>query len=169
MSESLYTTNDVKKVREKLLEEQDGKDLATGLEIPKGQAVLDHNHSTQYVRGVLHRQTNAVLGKIENLWTRYLGWWYNGTLPEFLRKLADYLERPDNQHYVHPGWIKRVSIDFGKLGAYAQTCVLKEMSVDANPKNATERRKLFQKTIVKNKLKYEFVKGLLDEDYYRGK
>ena len=67
----LYTTKDVQKVREKLYEEQEGVDPITGLIIPANQKVLDHCHDSQFVRAVLHRQTNAVLGKIENLETLY--------------------------------------------------------------------------------------------------
>ena len=92
----LYSSKDVAKVREKLYNEQGGKDALTGLPLDYKQAVTDHNHNTQYVRGVLHRQCNAVLGKIENLWTRYLSYWFEGTLSDFLRKAADYIERKDD-------------------------------------------------------------------------
>ena len=52
----LYSPKDVAKVREKLYNEQGGKDALTGLPLDYKQAVTDHNHNTQYVRGVLHRQ-----------------------------------------------------------------------------------------------------------------
>ena len=68
----LYTTKDVAEVRTLLKERQSNIDPITGLDIPSKQHVLDHNHNTQFVRAVLHRQSNAVLGKIENLWSRYL-------------------------------------------------------------------------------------------------
>ena len=76
LDKHLYTTKDVQKVREQLYREQEGIDPITKLPIPDKQKVLDHGHSNHYVRAVLHRQTNAVLGKIENLWTRYLSWWF---------------------------------------------------------------------------------------------
>lgn len=163
MSESLYNTNNVKTVREKILKEQDGKDLLTGLEIPSGQAVLDHNHKTQYVRGVLHRQTNAVLGKIENLWTRYLAYWYEDTLANFLRKCADYLERNDDIRYVHPGWLKRVTTDFKKLNVQKQRYVLENMHVTEVPSNAISRIKSFQSRLKTKKYSYEQVKKLIGE------
>ena len=65
LDKHLYTTKDVQKVREQLYKEQEGIDPITGLTIPEKQKVLDHDHSNHYVRAVLHRQTNAVLGKIE--------------------------------------------------------------------------------------------------------
>ncbi len=65
MTEDLYSVSDVKRVRELLLKEQGGLDLLTKLEIPCKMAVLDHKHDiNQFVRGVLHRQCNVVLGKI---------------------------------------------------------------------------------------------------------
>ena len=79
----LYTTKDVAEVRNLLKERQNNTDPITGLGIPNKQHVLDHNHKTQFVRAVLHRQSNFVLGKIENLWSRNLAWWYVGTLSKY--------------------------------------------------------------------------------------
>lgn len=154
MTEDLYTTSDVARTREKLLKEQGGIDPLTGLEIPAKQAVLDHNHKTQYVRAVLHRQTNAVLGKIENLWTRYLSYWFTGTLSDFLRGAADYLERPDDKRYVHPGWIKRVTIDFKKLNVANQVRVLDALNCNTEG-NATVRLKEFEAMIKSRRYTFE--------------
>ena len=160
MSVNLYTAADVAKIRVQLLEEQKGLDALTGLPITLKESVTDHNHSTQYVRGVLHRQSNAVLGKIENLWHRYLGWWYNGSLSDFLRQSADYLEKPDNTNYVHPAWIKRVTIDFSKLPAGIQNKVLAELETK-HGSNAIERKKLFNKALLSRKYSYETIKEIL--------
>lgn len=153
MTEDLHTTADVARVRELLLKEQKGLDLLTGLPIPPKQAVLDHDHSTQYVRGVLHRQSNAVLGKIENLWVRYLSYWYNGTLSEFLRKTADYIERAPDTRYVHPGWKKRVQTDFNSCNEGQKKSVLQYLE-QPQGENATIRKKLFTAAI--NSKKYTF-------------
>lgn len=142
ISTHLFTTTEVKETREKLLEEQSWKDLITGLVIPDKQAVLDHDHKTQYVRGVLHRQTNVVLGKIENMWTRYLKWWYSGTLSEFLRGCADYLERGPDKRYVHPGWLKTSTSQFKSLNEKEKDTVLSLMA-SSHGKNAAERIKKF--------------------------
>jgi hypothetical protein len=39
--------------------------------LPLLKPVLDHDHGTGAVRGVLHNGCNAVLGKIENSYKRY--------------------------------------------------------------------------------------------------
>jgi Recombination endonuclease VII len=162
MTSELYTTADVKKVREQLLKEQGGLDLLTGESLVSSQAVTDHNHKTQYVRGVIGRQANAVLGKIENLWTRYLSYWYNGTLPEFLRQCADYLERPEDTRFVHPGWIRRVTIDFCRLNVKGQTTVLHTLGTTQG-KNAAERKKLFGKAIKTRQFTYEYIAKLIQQ------
>lgn len=142
----LYSPADVKKTRELLLEQQEGFDPITGEEIPKGQAVLDHDHKTQYVRAVLHRQSNAVLGKIENLWTRYLGWWYSGTLSDFLRGCANYLDKEHPKDYLHPSALKRLQIDFNKLTESQKRFVLRSLG-QPEGSNGVERKKLFQNVL----------------------
>lgn len=156
----LYTPADVKAVREKLLKEQKGKCKLTGMDIPAGQGVCDHNHATQYVRGILHRQGNAALGKLENIYIRFLKWWYPGTLADFLRQAADYVEQPDDKRYVHPGWIKRVTTDFRACTAAQQSSVLHGMGVP-DGKNSKERLAAFSKHIKQKKLSYEEIKEII--------
>lgn len=53
---------------------QDGKCPLCGLEIDltkKGEGVLDHDHDTGEIRGVLHRSCNAAEGKISNAAARW--------------------------------------------------------------------------------------------------
>lgn len=144
----LYTTKDVQKVREHLYKEQEGIDPITGLLIPEKQKVLDHDHSNHFVRAVLHRQTNAVLGKIENLWTRYLAWWYVGTLSEFLRGCADYIEKEHPKEYLHPAFIKSLQVQFNKLNEKQKQNVLSHFGVDKGC-NGTQRKLYFKKFILK--------------------
>lgn len=160
MTEHLYNPKDVQKAREKLLKEQGGLDLLTGLEIPPGKACLDHDHSTQYVRGVLHRQSNAVLGKIENLWTRYLSYWYSGTLQDFLRQAADYLDRESDTRYLHPAWQKKLQTMFNTLPEASKKAVLSDLGQDQGG-NSTERKKLFKKALMTRKFEFEKVKELI--------
>lgn len=146
MTKHLITTKDVAEVRKKLYDEQFGVDKLTGLPLQSKDAVCDHNHSTMYVRGVLHRQSNAVLGKIENMYKRYLAWWYSGTLPEFLRKCADYIEAKDDHRYVHPHWIKFMTTKFRALNEDSKKQVLKGMSRNEGA-NSKERISTFDKAL----------------------
>lgn len=155
MSKELYTPKDVQIVREQLLREQGGVDPITGLLIPPKQAVCDHDYKTQYVRGILHRQTNSVLGRIENMWTRYLKWWYTGTLPDFLRGCADYLEKEQPREYVHPAWIKKVQTQFNGLSESDKTLVLSKLGREG--KNSVARKEQFKKAILTREFTFDTI------------
>ena len=144
----LYSVKDVQKVREDLLIEQEGLDLITGLTIPPNQAVLDHDHNTQFVRGVLHRQTNVLLGKIENAYIRYIKWWYDGTLSDFLRGCADYLDKEHEQKYLHPAFIKKLQVQFNKLNEKQKQNVLLHFNEEKGC-NASQRKLYFKKFVLK--------------------
>ena len=60
-----------KAYREAKLKEQGGRCALTGYTISAAEAVLDHDHATGHVRGVLHRGVNSLLGKCENNYRRY--------------------------------------------------------------------------------------------------
>ena len=159
MTKSLYNTKDVKEVRELLIKEQDYYDALTMLPIPEGQAVLDHDHDSQYVRGVLHRQTNAALGKIENIWTRYLGYWYNGDLAQFLRQSAAYLEKEPDERYYHPKWVSKIKTRFNKLRSAQQDKVLSKLEVSGS--NTTQRKQAFNKAILTKKYGYDTLLNII--------
>lgn len=57
--------------RARLLKEQGGRCALCQLPCADRLAVLDHDHSTGAVRGVLHRGCNSLLGKLENNAARY--------------------------------------------------------------------------------------------------
>ena len=71
MSVRKLKTTEVKKVRAELLRLQGGVCALTRYPLDPKDAVLDHDHSTGHLRGVLHRGVNSVLGKIENSYRRY--------------------------------------------------------------------------------------------------
>ena len=158
----LYSPKDVAKVREKLYNEQGGKDALTGLELPKDKTCLDHNHSTQFVRAVLHRQINAALGKLEGVHTRYLSYWYSGTLPDFLRQAADYLEKEDDHRYLHPGWVRKSQTLFNTLSEVDKKAVLEALG-QSQGGNSAERKKLFKKALNTKQFTFEQIKGLIKE------
>lgn len=162
MTEHLYTPNDVKRIRDQLAKEQDNKDALTGLELPDKQKCLDHDHQSQFVRGVLHRQVNAALGKLEGVHTRYLSYWYEGTLPEFLRQAAQYLELEQDERYIHPMWIKKSCTMFNSLNEQGKKEVLHLMH-QPQGSNATERKALFRKALLSKKFTFFEVKELIEE------
>lgn len=86
-------------VRSELLLKQ-GFRCALCLRTIKSDPVLDHDHQTGVIRGVLHRGCNALLGKIENNHKRY------GVedLSAFLHGTVGYMQRhrePRTQ-WLHP-------------------------------------------------------------------
>jgi hypothetical protein len=96
--------SEVKKTRLELLERQGGRCAICGLKCAAEQAVLDHSHRQDqgYVRAVLHRGCNALLGKCENNGPRYgLGL---DQLIAFLGGAGGYLDlhREDQTGLVHP-------------------------------------------------------------------
>ena len=162
----LYTTKDVANVRKLLTEEQGNLCAITGIPIEDKQHILEHAHDDQmFVRGVASRQTNAALGICENMWTRYMKWWYPRTLPEFLRELADYIQRnkenPDTR-YRHNSWLKKVKVLFNKLSSKQQNFVLESLcsEIRSNPK---ERKELFAEIVLDRSLGYARIVEVINQ------
>jgi hypothetical protein len=63
---------DIADYRLQLLQAQAGLCALCGEAILPGQAVLDHDHQTGHIRGVLHRGCNALEGQIVNSLPRNL-------------------------------------------------------------------------------------------------
>lgn len=157
MTEDLYTIKDVKRVRDLLTEEQENRCAITGLEIPPKQHCLEHAHdANQYVRGVAHRQANAALGKIENLYVRYLRYWYPGKLSDFLRQCAAYLEQESDSRFRHPGHIKKICTMFNSLTEKQKETILQSMHETGS--NSKQRKELFKKLVLSRLYSYEFLK-----------
>lgn len=149
----LTTTKDVKNTRENMLESQRNQDALTGLTLELKGSVLDHDHKSQRVRGVIDRQVNAYLGRIENQFLRHMSWWYPQGLPTFLRQAAYYLEQDYSHNPYHPGWIKRCMIEFRKLNGTQQKKLLKAFFVEDAP-NSTGRQKNFEKLLKSRAVTY---------------
>jgi hypothetical protein len=159
----LYTPDDVKKVRQLLLKEQQNKCLLTGIPITLADSHTDHAHdSHQLVRGALHRHANLTLGKLESLWTRYLSFWYPHDLPTFLRQAAAYLDRPRDTRYRHPGFIKKLSVMFNGLTTKQRSTVLESLGCTASCTNDTARKKEFAKLLKDRKLGYTTILAAIE-------
>lgn len=160
MTKHLYNPKDVREVRELLYKEQKGKDAVTNLDLEFKDSVTDHDHKTQFVRAVLHRQVNSFIGKLENNFTRMISWWYDGTLPDFLRQCADYLEKEHKQEYLHPAWLKKCQTEFNKLPEASKASVLSSLG-QANGRNGKERKEAFRKALMSREHTFEEVMSLI--------
>lgn len=159
---SLYSPSEVKQVRQDILSNQSGLDALTGLPIPTGNDVLDHDHQSQMVRGVLHRQTNIALGRIENMFIRDLRWWYPGTLSDFLKDCSVYLSSEPLMYY-HPGWIKRVQTDFNSLTAKQKELALDALGYCGNLPNDLKRKAKFKEILLTKLYDYPTIKSVIHE------
>jgi len=114
-------------------------------------AVVDHCHGTGLVRGVLHRQSNAWAGKIENSWKRFGQNNSDLTLPEALRALATYLEEARTD-ILHPVGLRQKCNRFGRLPKDEQIETLIKFKCDADEinscNNSKDRTKLFRIAIL---------------------
>ena len=107
------TSKELAELREKQFKKQDGKCAILGVCIDKAECVLDHKHKLKSeecggkdrlgcLRGVIHRNANSFEGKLERSWRRY-GLHKVISLPELLRRCADYIEQPPiKELIIHP-------------------------------------------------------------------
>lgn len=103
---------DLKALREKWHEEQGKVCPLFGNQYPHEEMTLDHQHKLKsdppsedgpgLCRGSIHKQANAIEGKITNAFKRY-GGDKHIDIVSFLRNLADYLE--SNKIHTDEKWI----------------------------------------------------------------
>lgn len=116
-------------------------------------SVVDHCHETGEVRGVLHRQSNAFLGKIENAWKRYAKRSSSVSLPDALRNMADYIEN-SRTGIMHPTGATQLAKRFAIKKMEDQINFLLDAGFDLDSitnMNSEERTKLYRKNLTKNK------------------
>ena len=111
-------TKDLVTLRKKLYDKNKGICPLLGIEVPFEKTTLDHIHKLRseectetkgVVRNTIEFRANALEGKITNNWKRYFGADESKhpiKLPDFLRNLADYLEKgaysEDDVYFIHP-------------------------------------------------------------------
>jgi hypothetical protein len=157
----LYTTQDITEVRNLLIKEQRNQSAMTGL--PLDSPVTDHIHDNeQLVRAVINSKENVALGRIEGLYARYVGYWYKGTYPEFLRLVADYIERGSDGRYRHNMWRAKVLTFFNRLNAKQQDKVLETLGYPKG-KNPSERKDYFKKITMNRAFGYDTIKDVIKE------
>ena len=89
---------EIQPLRELLWREQHGVCPLCETYIEPEQAVLDHNHSTGFIRAVLHRSCNALEGRVKNAAQR--SGVTHAQLQRFLENFVEYQQRARSE--VHP-------------------------------------------------------------------
>lgn len=117
--------------------------------------VVDHDHKTGMVRGVISRVGNSLIGKIENFLTSRCRQ-KPESFPKILRNIADYLERKDTD-VLHPVGLTQLTKRFVQtLTSQEQYAVLRDLGGDEESleacKNAKHRAAYFRQL---TKYKYE--------------
>lgn len=156
-TEDLYTSKDIARVRALLTKEQKNKSAMTSL--PLVTPCVDHCHrpeSAQLVRAVINSNENIALGKIEGLYARYVGWWFKGSYPEFLRMVASYIERGVDPRFRHNCFIKKLNVEFNKLNEGKKDEVLVLLG-KSKGKNSIERKKYFNQAVMSREFGYNAV------------
>jgi hypothetical protein len=118
--------------------------------------VLDHDHQTGMVRGVISRQANSLLGKVENFFLKMCKG-RKEDLPNTLEAMATYLER-EEMDVLHPVGLTQLTRKFANsLTASQQVTELKDLGASegdlASCKNQKQRKELFRK-LTKNKYEH---------------
>ena len=110
--------------------------------------VVDHDHKTGRIRGVVSNEGNALLGKIENFYRSRCAR-TELDLPRVLRNIAIYLE--EEQGPMHPVGTRQVTKRFGRMKKSEQEKLLRTVSPEvlAECKNSADRTKLYRRMIVK--------------------
>ncbi len=114
----------------------------------KDDWVLDHDHQTGMVRGVISRQANSLLGKVENFYIRMCKG-DKENLPGVLDAMAAYLER-ETLDILHPVGLKQLTKKFkNSLTAAEQIVELKDLGATKKElefcSNEKQRCELYRK------------------------
>ena len=90
---------EIKPLRERLHMAQKGLCCLCGNKMSLDEAVLDHDHDTGHIRGVLHRQCNHAEGRIVS-WIRRTG--KHNEPVDFLERLTKYWKADHTDKPIHP-------------------------------------------------------------------
>ncbi len=127
----ILKTKDVPKLRAKWLKEQGNKDDI--LNESTNNPTLDHDHVTGYCRGVLDRDVNQFLGKLESAYKRYLKHKTKAPLPGILKWVANYLEHnKSTEEIIHPKDVSLRIKRFSRLNAEKQKKILSDNSLSTS-------------------------------------
>lgn len=123
------------------------------LDVRTNDWVVDHDHKTGMVRGVISRVGNSLIGKIENF-LKSRGGQKEQDFPKILRNIADYLER-EQLDVLHPVGLTQLTKRFqNNLTSLEQKSVLEDLGGRQEDielcTNAKKRSELFRR-LTKNR------------------
>ena len=90
---------------------------------PLTKSVVDHDHRTGEIRGIIDFNANNLLGVIERKYYSYCSG-KPKDLPNVLRRIADFLEKPRSGH-LHPVGLNQLIAKFKKKSKVKQIKLLK--------------------------------------------
>ena len=136
------SANNIKKYRE-----ANDPGVCPILARPMKRTVVDHDHKTGEVRGVIDFNANNLLGVIERKYFSYCSGDPN-ELPNVLRRIADFLEKPKSGH-LHPVGLNQLISKFKGCSKDQQEKLMgqfyfSEKDKIKSCKNIKERIKLYR-------------------------
>ena len=118
-----------------------------GVPLSQDDAVVDHDHKTGHVRGVVHRQANALMGKIENYYLCFMAKLDVGDLRVVLTRIVEWMEANYEHMPLHPDGAKKLVSQFRARKAADQKAFLETVGMDP-AKTPTERTEQFRKWLM---------------------
>lgn len=103
MPSKRLTVKELAAFRAQQLAAQDGVCAICGQACELSEAVVDHDHKTGVIRGVLHRGCNAMLGHLENNRARN-GMSQDVRLGQFLRGVSYYISKRRTDAPLYPSY-----------------------------------------------------------------
>jgi len=139
---------DLKKYRERWISNKDYDPLVQSKII---NSVVDHNHKTGLIRGVIDRETNQYIGKLEQNFIRFIHWKFPDVfLPDFLKRIADYLMQDYRSNPIHPVFVQKQIKKFSRLSLDNQKSILlKECGYLQVGKDKKENTKLYRSFLMR--------------------
>ena len=117
------------------------------LGIPMDKPVLDHDHKTGKVRGVISNQANILLGRIENYLDHRVS--CGQTTQHVLLQLFSYVGRDQENNPFHPEGLRQVCRRFNTLKKDDQIRELLEIGIPRETinecSNSRKRTNLYRK------------------------
>ena len=122
---------------------------------PMIDPVVDHCHRTGLIRGVISREANSLVGKIENFFYRYCESKSYWTRDEVIHLVAKYLES-NKTNILHPVGAKQLTSRFARMRKGDQVFVLKKLGARKSEINAcvnSKERSILYGSLIKNTTK----------------